>query len=43
MNDYGCAMVEGYSAERTEGNNKFLEYVLATLRFMLAEEDALVW
>ena len=43
MNDYGYAMAEGYSAEKNGGNNKFLEYVLATLRLMLSEEDSMVW
>jgi hypothetical protein len=37
INDYGYATIEGYTAKKTGGNNKFLEYLLMTLRFMLSE------
>jgi hypothetical protein len=39
LNDHVYSMVEGYCME-LQGSNKFLEYVLATVKFMLEEEDA---
>jgi hypothetical protein len=39
LNDHGYSMVEGYSME-LQGKTKFLEYVLATVKFTLEEEEA---
>jgi hypothetical protein len=39
LNDHGYSMAEGYSMER-QSSNKFLEYVLATVKFMLEEDEA---
>ena len=38
FNDHGYSMVEGYSME-LQGSNKFLDYLLATVKFMLEEEE----
>ena len=37
INEHGYATIKGYTAKKTGGDNKFLEYLLTTLRFMLSE------